>query len=1742
MALPTIQELRATRPEFDQYGYTDFDIVDWMHNHVNDPNRSIADTARAMGMDLPDSDFANSWQQGWNSLQSKLLAVGRMAVEDPSDPFRASQVGGGLQQQMPGLNIPVEGEASFTQNARAKLRELQQLLQEGIDLERADLSEKTQQLSRYNTNPQSWDEVQVGSADKGIQDYMSHLLGVSGPEMAATAIPGIGAAGLTGRAGLGGLTAFGAGLPIGVGSVAGAQQDQSGYTDVPSALLGGAAYSGLNLLGPEAGLVGRVAGNMGRVVNRPLTAAYQGAVGAAGEIVGEVGQEAVEIAGTQAVDSEAPGVLSPEAFARYKEAAIGAGLLGGTISAATGATVSQADPVQLADTTTFQPPPFPAFSGETTQMVPTGQDFGASPVVGPPRPPRFDPEQAAQAIPFEEITLETVPTEGIEVAELDIEEATLSPVEDTTAARLPPALETTTEITNGDETLSIENVGAAMANLVRSDTATKYTNADLDWANRNLVGKTVDEITAVDTRSPKRQALLQQIVDSAPQQTAVSPDPTVPTTGIEVEEIPSIEATAPRTRAQKIVSETRESLTERQNAVMDILIENPNAGDTEIADALGERTGKKVSRQSIGNTKRAMRRKLEQAAADFGMSVEELQEVIAARGAAVRAAEGAPAQPDMSQVELPAEAMEAETSALGVVQSPAGAQGNIAEADAPETTVTTFGEDFSDPRIKRIPTGYQWLAQNDPQSPQARKEASKFWTAERKGMEDFVPPFRQLTEEQKNRFVGAMRASVREGTNAAMIDSMNQIVSEVQSPQFQQEQADARKAAKAEAAKAKPEQTRDVSRETAVARSIWEQSANESDNDWGALTERQREIFQFEVEDLANRAGLTEQGLARNIAEIMKRVQLDGGAYYEGMYHRVAAERGSQASQVTGWTRKFREGLGEWVDVRIVQSVSELPKRPDGRKDPDDVAGLFSNGSVYLVADNIGNKQQALETLSHEVVGHLGFETMLSPAQFDELLADLNQLIAENDPAVADALVQVRSMYVNSEGKYVLNERDEAREVLAHMAQRNPNFGIIRKLVAMLRVALAKLGLNNLTAARLNNLIVDAGRYVRQPDIGAAQGAVAYSRRPGNPGDVGLDQKPAERRKLGQKYRGLWDATRADHQDAEQFRQWVAQHRQKVSELSKRLAREHGGRDWTIPAGSEADLYNGQKLLSFITRDNKALPTENFTPLATDIAIGPNGELLQAQVIFHMDLKAGGHNGFLGEFWVTGERVDMHLAAEADVLQVQDAGGLVDFDVWLFGISAGKDLAINNAYTVDVDGPSIANEEFRAQWVDQLDDKNFEVYRYEVDDAGRVTDQDTRKPVPPGSVAPTGRHYVRWLGLRDNKRAMVELGKFAARGLYLTTGQVPSFESLRTTGAKRNKQTTQTAQQVERMYHRRHMTGEQHRIENRLAREVKAGWKAFSKTVGPEILNLKGIVDVYGEKLPSLRKYYKSVSAMEAMQTHLAAEAQAVAVRWDALADKEKLDALAVDATMSQIHPDVAFNDDANAHLDKSQRVEHAKLAARYEALSPEAKAVYELARDKMRADWDMRGQLYGQVVGMAYQDAIEGAQSQAEKDKLIEQRDKAIEQHRKKLNELKGPYFPLMRFGKYIAIWKSPQLQEQEAQLEQAEGMVRAELNKEIDAKKKSKDHYIVKAFETQTAMDRFVEESPQEGWYAKLADPADPKMKDITKLGMDKVKDYLTKNVDGKTRASIETMLAELYVGTLPENHSLARELRRQ
>ena len=222
---------------------------------------------------------------------------------------------------------------------------------------------------------------------------------------------------------------------------------------------------------------------------------------------------------------------------------------------------------------------------------------------------------------------------------------------------------------------------------------------------------------------------------------------------------------------------------------------------------------------------------------------------------------------------------------------------------------------------------------------------------------------------------------------------------------------------------------------------------------------------------------------------------------------RRGAGTGTTIGQVNTWLSKPLSKLGKWVDVEIVQSVSELPGQQ-----PSDIVGAFHDGTVYLIADNITDQSEAAMALAHEVVGHLGLEDMLGPKAFHKLMGEIDSLKRTGNKTVLDVIESFRGEYLDKNGNYTLNSKQEVREVMAHLAENNPNFGFMRRVWNQIKLWLSRNGFGKLfdfDAANLESLLIRAARHTqtdytgdvprgtraRNRSAGLLQSEEAYSRK-----------------------------------------------------------------------------------------------------------------------------------------------------------------------------------------------------------------------------------------------------------------------------------------------------------------------------------------------------------------------------------------------------------------------------------------------------------------------------------------------------------------------------------------------------------------------------------------------------------------------------------------------------------------------
>ena len=211
--------------------------------------------------------------------------------------------------------------------------------------------------------------------------------------------------------------------------------------------------------------------------------------------------------------------------------------------------------------------------------------------------------------------------------------------------------------------------------------------------------------------------------------------------------------------------------------------------------------------------------------------------------------------------------------------------------------------------------------------------------------------------------------------------------------------------------------------------------------------------------------------------------------------------------------------------------------------------------------------------------------------------------------------------------------------------------------------------------------------------------------------------------------------------------------------------------------------------------------------------------------------------------------------------------------------------------------------------------------------------------------------------------------------------------------------------------------------------------------------------------LKSLQKIHQSEMAMQKSYNKMADSVMAEVDNIRALPREiqRRLYQLMLDATRTRIHPDQPFKSEGNLHLKDTDKAAYDLLRQQYEALrraSPAAVKAYADVRDSFEAMHDQRKQALGKLA-----DRIMTPRKAAEVKQSIDMLS----------TQSPGPYFPLVRFGSHVAVWKSADYLEAEA----------AKNNTELAKLKQDPNHYRVSFEDSQDAAWRMVR-----GWREELGD----------------------------------------------------------
>ena len=178
---------------------------------------------------------------------------------------------------------------------------------------------------------------------------------------------------------------------------------------------------------------------------------------------------------------------------------------------------------------------------------------------------------------------------------------------------------------------------------------------------------------------------------------------------------------------------------------------------------------------------------------------------------------------------------------------------------------------------------------------------------------------------------------------------------------------------------------------------------------------------------------------------------------------------------------------GQWPSmpsVTVVARVLDLPFSAPANAD-----GVYCDGKVYVVAENVANLKQLQKVMAHECVLHHSLEDMLGAYGFSKLHHGVQMLKAKGDPVVTALAANILSRYGE------LPPEIETKEIVARAGEQclddsgnvKVAFGFMKSVFAGVAGWLRDHGLSvPFTNTELQGIMHDAGDWIKQePDRGS---------------------------------------------------------------------------------------------------------------------------------------------------------------------------------------------------------------------------------------------------------------------------------------------------------------------------------------------------------------------------------------------------------------------------------------------------------------------------------------------------------------------------------------------------------------------------------------------------------------------------------------------------------------------------------
>lgn len=292
--------------------------------------------------------------------------------------------------------------------------------------------------------------------------------------------------------------------------------------------------------------------------------------------------------------------------------------------------------------------------------------------------------------------------------------------------------------------------------------------------------------------------------------------------------------------------------------------------------------------------------------------------------------------------------------------------------------------------------------------------------------------------------------------------------------------------------------------------------------------------------------------------------------------------------------------------------------------------GFFYKGKAYIVASQMRSAADVSRVLAHEVLGHSGLRGKFGPA-LDRVL---DQIVVARR---SDVLAKAKQYGLGT------SQRDlqtAAEEVLAELAQTQPQIGFVRRAVAAIRTWLRAQGLNlHLSDDEIiRNFILPARAWVEsQAGVHADSGLAEFSRTRSS-GEAAQDQGDKPQSLMARKLKSMMSAERMDG--------LIYNFQDKFVDL-RRLKEHIEQMQGTITDANDAylgeELYHGK-----VAKRTADFLSEELRPLLAKANV-LNISLPELETYLHAR-HAPEANRVLAERNPNQEQIDTHLqTAQADV-------------------------------------------------------------------------------------------------------------------------------------------------------------------------------------------------------------------------------------------------------------------------------------------------------------------------------------------------------------------------------------------------------------------------------------------------------------------------------------------------------------